>query len=326
MSTPNKPQHKPESLPLFFYPTRTILVDDDSLLLSVLSNALKKHLAIETFTSPKNCLSFFERYESPLLAKKFIKSLVDDEEYHAGQHSPMDVHPCSLTQLTNDPHRFDEIGVLVLDYSMPEMTGLQLAEALNNPTIHKLLLTGNPSSDEIIQAFNNKLINKYLNKSIEDLGPAVLQYIRGLQKDFFRAQTAALLHCLETDKKLPLSDPDFVTFFNDYCEKHEVTEYYMADKNGSFLCINKEGNQTMLVVHTDASLESWLTLNQEELNAESQAYFDQVKARQKIPYFGINKEAWEIEKSAWEDHFLSCEQLEGRERYFWGEQILLRLK
>jgi len=311
LSTLNKTQHKTENLPLFFYPTKTILVDDDSLLLSILSNVLKKQIAVETFTSPKNCLNFFEQYQSPLLTKKTITSFADDEESHA--------KPFSLIQLANDQNRFDEIAVLVLDYSMPEMTGLQLAQALNNPTIQKLLLTGNPSNDEIIQAFNHKLINKYLNKSMENLGTVVLEYIRALQKDFFRTQTAALLHVLEADKKLPFSDPDFIAFFDIYCEEHSITEYYMADKNGSLLCINKEGQRTMLVIHTNESLESWVKLNQEECNSETQAYFDQVNAREKIPYFGINKEAWEIERSSWSNHFLPCKQLKGREDYFWGE-------
>ena len=106
----------------------------------------------------------------------------------------------SFIELINDSNRFNEVAVMVLDYSMPEMTGLQLAAALDKPNIRKLLLTGNPSSDEIIQAFNNKLINKYLKKSIEQLHLLFSNTSKSSRRIFSRAQTAALLHILETEK------------------------------------------------------------------------------------------------------------------------------
>ena len=138
--------------------------------------------------------------------------------------------------------------------------------------------------------------------------------------------TAPLLAHLEAEGVTPLSDSVFVNFFLRYCEIKKIREYYLIDKQGSFLCIDDAGLHSFFVVHSDHSLDNWI----KNYNAEDELSSDllsEINLRKKIPFFGMSKEAWNIPISEWKNYFFTPNPLSGRENYFWfnmGEEDFLK--
>ena len=305
------------ALPLIYYPNKWLWIDDDSLLLNTIKDTFGKENSIQIFQSSKDCLAFLKNYQPYLLKQNFLKSIINDESYGILKHTPVDFDITSLVQLANDPNRYDEITVMVIDYNMPEIDGFSLAKTAQSFPIKKILLTGKAQETEAIDGFNSNLIHCFVQKSEPKMIEKLSYYLKSLSLQYFQEITFPLFSYLETENKLPLTDPVFINFFQDYCLKHKIKEYYLIDKQGSFMCIDSQNIRSCLIIHTDKSIHNWLTLYSNE-KCLSNDELTEIKNRRKIPFFGVGKEAWQTGPSEWSKHLHIPEILEGRERYFWA--------
>jgi CheY-like chemotaxis protein len=301
-------------LPLFYYPSTWLWIDDDKTLLDNMVSTFEDYNHIKPFYSPKECLDFLKNYQSPFSKYTFLKSLSSDETYGVLQHTPTDFDVTLLREMANDLHRHEEITAMVIDYQMPEMDGFTFVKEMNSLPIQKILLTGAAQSSDAIIGFNNHLIHRYVQKQEVDLFKKLVMYLQQATLDYFKKISLPLLLHLETENKLPLSDPIFIKHFERYCKENEIEEYYLIDKQGSYLCINKKKQKKCFVVHTEKSIDSWLSSYCSEL---SLLEIIALKENKKIPFFGIGKEAWQMDASEWRHYFYPAEIVKGRERYYW---------
>lgn len=302
-------------LPLFYYPNKWIFVDDDQMLLDTVKEVFGGQNRIDTFRSVKECLLSLYSYQPPLKKYNFSSSNVEDEAYGSLQRIPgnFDI-TCIAEKLANDPSRHNEITVLVLDYEMPGMNGLTLAKLVSNNSIKKILLTGKAQSDLPLEGLSKNLINKFLQKSDHEMGDKLINYLNELTFKYFQEASSNFLTHLETEAKIALSDQIFIEFFKDYCEKNKIIEFYIIDKQGSFLCIDDLGKKTCLVVQSEGSIDEWIKLHSDSV---PENILNIIRTRQKISFFGIGKEAWQADQLQWEDHLYVPNILDGREKYFW---------
>ena len=129
------------------------------------------------------------------------------------------------------------------------------------------------------------------------------------------SNTIQLQKHLETDNLLPISDPDFVGFFMEWCSINRIREYFIIDHNGNFLTIDENGKAQFFIVHTERTLNNFVDLNADTV--ESKLLIEAAKTREKIPFFGEKKESWEVEHSEWHKCFYTPNILKGREKYYW---------
>jgi hypothetical protein len=67
-------------------------------------------------------------------------------------------------------------------------------------------------------------------------------------------------------------------------------------------------------VYPTQSLDAWIKIYEDsEGFSEDEIRF--LKAHKKIPFFGLGKEAWQIDVSQWPQHLYPASKLEGRETY-----------
>ncbi|MCE3237390.1 MAG: hypothetical protein K0R24_371 [Gammaproteobacteria bacterium] len=303
-----------QTLPLFYYPSTWLWIDDDKTLLDNMVSTFEDYNHIKPFYSAKECLDFLKNYQSPFSKYTFLKSLSHDETYGVLKHTPTDFDVTLLMKIANDLDRHQEITAMVIDYQMPEMDGFTFVKEMNSLPIQKILLTGAIESHEAMTGFNNNLIHRYVQKQEVDLVTTLAMYLQQATFEYFQKLSLPLLTHLETESKLPLSDPLFIKHFEWYCKKNEIEEYYLMDKQGSYLCIDKKKQKKCFVVHTDKSINFWLSFYCSEL---SLLEVIAIKENKKIPFFGVGKEAWQIEASEWRHCFYPSETVEGRERYYW---------
>ncbi len=303
------------SLPLFSYPVTIVWIDDDPLFLASVIQLLKNARVI-SFNSPDESIRFFQQYQ-PLLQKiNFMRGCAEIDGYDTLNRMPVDLNVSALKELYGNDERNEEITVLVVDYNMPNMNGIDLCRELRSLPMKKILLTGTADHQQAVQAFNEGLIDCFIQKDSETLTQDILLHLNRLSKQYFVDRSRNLLSHLETDHSLPLSDPIFITFFEDFCKKHEIQEYYLIDKNGNFLLINKEDKRSYFIVHTDRTLNDFIELHQDDM--ENGSFIRAVELRKEIPFFGEGVESRQLQPSQWNSCFYLPQILQGRQTYYWA--------
>src|SRR3990167_1410628 len=302
------------TLPIFYHPSTTLWVDDDSLFLQAVSQLFNPgHL--KTFNHPADCLNFMAAYKAPSSNITFLRGAVEDERYELARHAPVDLNVASIYQAHTSQTRRDEISVIIVDHNMTDMTGIALCEKLKHHPAKKILITGQTSHDTAIEAFNDGIIDKFINKASENLVPEIYKYHEELLFNYFQEVTTPLLSHLEADMKLPQSDPAFICFFHHLCQQYKIQEYYLIDKNGSMLLVDGAGYQRQLIIHTNRSLDAFIELISGLQHTESMQA--NIQRRECIPFFGIGRECWELNREDWNKHLYQPKQLAGRETYLY---------
>lgn len=303
------------SLPAFCYPTTVAWVDDDDLFLAAASGIFKQNEPVKSFNDPQKALKILEQYSPPILENSFLHGSVNHDLFETIDHAPVDFNVTKIHELQNQLSTADEISVLIVDYKMPGMNGIELCQLLKGLPFKKILLTGEAELHHAVTAFNNNIIDRFIPKDSPTLFSDIQFHVSDLKQRYFQNKSQAILSHLEVDNLTALSDPVFIGFFQDYCVKNEIKESYLIDKIGSFLLINKKHQKFNFVLHTDASLSSLISVYQEI--AEAQSIIDIIKKREKIPFFGIGKESWQLEIDEVLNSFYPLNIIQGRQVYYW---------
>ena len=133
---------------------------------------------------------------------------------------------------------------------------------------------------------------------------------------YFIETTKQLLSYLETDFALPLTDQKFISFFQDWCQKHRIKEHYLIDKYGNLQLIDEAGKKFYFIIHTDRTLNNLIELHHED--KETMLFIRAVQQREKIPFFGEGVEGWELPSYQWTTCFYVPKMLIGTETYYWA--------
>lgn len=302
------------ALPLFSYPASVVCVDDDSLFLASVTQLLKNMQTI-TFNSPEQSINFFQQYK-PLLKKiNFMRGYTESDSYDMLNHMPVDLNVNALKELYSNDERKNEVTILITDYNMPNINGIDLCRELQAFPMKKILLTGAADYQQAVAAFNEGLIDCFIQKDSPTLAQDILFHIRRLSQLYFVERSRQLLNHLETDYPLPLSDPVFINFFEKWCKENHIQEYFLIDKYGDFLLIDEKDQKSYFIVHTDRTLSNFVELHHDDKDTSS--YIRAVELREKVPFFGERVEGWELQPTQWAACFYSPQVLVGMQKYYW---------
>lgn len=303
------------TLPLFSYPSTILLTDDDPVFLEAMALILKKNYAVSTFTTPHPAIDFLKNQTSKLSSLKLLRGCTDLENYDVSGHLPVDIHLNPLKKLRLSDTSADEISVIIVDYNMPEMNGIDFCRQLKSLPVKKILLTGEVSDRHAIQALNEGVIDCYVRKDSASLADDIQFYLKMLTQEYFSYHSKHLLTHLETDHHLPISDPTFIEFFKEWCRTHNIQKYFIIDQYANFVLLDQHNRELFFVTHTERTLNDFIELHED--NDEVRDYVEAVRAREKIPFFGEDNESWRVEVGQWDKHFYVPRVLEGREKYYW---------
>lgn len=304
------------SLPLFYFKPTICWVDDDQLFLDAISIFFETRYHHLNFNDPAASLDFFANYTLPISNIQFMREMVESDISGTNKHCPVDIDIQAISSLVSIPNKKNEIAVLVVDYNMPGLTGLDLCLKLQDLPCKKILLTGQPSDEKAIRAFNQGLIDKYITKNV-DVAETLSKAIAELTYQYFAEKTAKLAACLAAAKSFVLTDPVFINFFRQWCEANQIEELYLLNKQGSFLAYDQHGKQKYFVVMSERDRKEFIQLHDDSPD-EIKHLLQQVSDGKSVPFFGVGKESWDVEFSAWESYFYPAEELVGGERYCWA--------
>ena len=126
-----------------YFPTTILFVDDKLSFLKSLMLSLDKKLAYQLFNNPTQTLDFLHNnYKPGTFTDNWLSTLKNSDENNKTTHSLIDIDVFSIHKEIYNPDRFQEIAVVVVDYAMPDMDGLEFCQHLKDSQIKKLMLTG----------------------------------------------------------------------------------------------------------------------------------------------------------------------------------------
>lgn len=272
------------TIPTCYFPSTALFLDDshDFLLNFVLQ--LDEGVAYRIYDAPCNALDYIhnKRCELDLVSQHCLS------EYTEAKNCPLTNHTINLDLAAihaevYNPHRFSEISVVVVDYAMPGMNGLEFCRRIENTNIKKILLTGQADEKLAISAFNEGLIHRYIKKSDPNAAEQITNSIYELQQHYFQDMSNMVVRMLSVTSPSCLHDKHFALFFRTLREKKRIVEYYLIDNSGSFLMLDEDANISFLIVKREEDLRLHY-----DFALDNGAYgdvLDELLAGEKIPGF-----------------------------------------
>jgi len=226
-----------------YYPTVVVFIDDNRSFLDNVLLELDENINARSFTEPTKAIEFLRNHVFTPFADRFLKSFKDDEGFEEFgssnvEHSYVDIDLFNIHKEVYDPDRFNRAIVVVVDYTMPEMNGLELCKTLKDSPFKFVLITGDATLSSAIEAFNAGLIHQFIPKSHVDFNRKLQKVIYELQEKQFEKFSEVVIKNITASKSSALNDPLLVDFIKDFFKKNNVAEYYLINDSGCFLMVD----------------------------------------------------------------------------------------
>jgi CheY-like chemotaxis protein len=296
----------------YFHPTTILVLDDEPLFLESFKFHFGGDFPCVSYTQPERAIEHIisQDGERPTFERSPQSAVA---QYSGGERSPpagmLSFSAADILRLTNDPNRFRRVSVLIADFDMPSMTGVQACRALRHLPVRKLLLTGKAGMDTAIAAFNEGVIDGFLTKHDPEIAKVLPRHVRRLQEDYFRQTTETLHTALSRDEFAFLTDPGFLEAFAAITRKQKIVEYYLSDKPTGMLLITESGKPLLLVLRSADSMCA-----QHEIAKDNGAPAELVSLledRRIVPVFPTESGYYEPElKAVWSRHVFPSQKLD----------------
>jgi|GEM_PF-1898276 len=221
------------SINLLSFPVPIVVVDDDTDYLNLLQQLLHERTLY--------------KYSSPIEALKSI-DLIDVNTKFFLEENFVGMPDLNYKNVKDFVTRLDnKQGVLIVDYDMPEINGIELFSKINNPDLIKILLTNAYTIEEAVNALNKKLINYYLPK--EKIN-TLLEVIKEQENNFFNDLTRKLISFVGASSLKFLSDSIYASIFNNICHQYNIKKYYILNSYGHYYLENNDSKFIFTIYDT----------------------------------------------------------------------------
>ncbi|MDX1490880.1 MAG: response regulator [Pseudohongiellaceae bacterium] len=302
---------------LFYYPTEVVLVDDDPDFLDAVSLLLRRDLSYRLFQSANQALEHVNNSNQHIEMVRRCYSSYKTGPFESDTLNHIDIN--EIYKEVYNLERFSTPSVVVVDYSMPEMNGLEYCMNLSNPYVKKILLTGQADTDLAVQAFNDGLIDQYISKKDQNLQAKLNRSISNLQQHYF-SRTFKLITdpVIANNQSRFINNPDFVNFFRDILLRDNIAEYYLIDEPYTgFFMLNENGTPSILLIMSAIQLENHISACIDVGAQES--LIKALKAGELIPLFKSAESDAQLEanvQEGWQEHYIQCQKISDRAPYY----------
>ncbi len=273
-------------IPCCFFPTTVVIIDDDEVFLENLKQALcAKGIIVQAFIEPKAALAFINAQRA-----LDLDEIYNHQVYSSDKNSVYEtkIDLSMILQQALNKQRSEKLSVVVTDYHMPPINGLQVCQGINSPTIKKILLTAVAGDDTAVAAFNDGLIDKFISKGEKHLSVKLATIIKELQFTLFAEQSFSAYRFYESviERNPFLYQKAFLDWFKQHMTENNINEFYLVTDFGmiDFLMLSQSGNTKQwhwLSIRDDENLESLYDIADD--HGAPDKVLSQLKAKKVIP-------------------------------------------
>jgi FixJ family two-component response regulator len=238
----------------YFHPTTVCVVDDNESFADSLSFELPRTWACRTFADPLAARDFLN--EKPALAPLADRCFTFDTPAPSAATIHLDLS--LIEQEINHVQRFRRVSVLVVDYAMPSLNGLELCAQLDDPYLKKVMLTGVADEKLAVEAFNAGLIHRFVPKQSAGAISTAIAYMRELQQEYFNQHSARLQNTLAISPPPFLVDPAIAGWIVSLMQRERFVEYYLVDEPPGLMLLRSDGSMQRLMIFTAEALTEQL--------------------------------------------------------------------
>ncbi len=304
-----KPPAPRPLLPSFFHPTSVVFLDDDSDAIENFRVSMPSHFVVKTFTKPELALQYVFSPKRPRFLFERCRPLTLDINFFERELSYA--------------RRFDTNCLAISNYAMPCMNGINFCRAIDNPYVHKILLTDIGEEKLAGGALNEKLIHEFFVKQDNEVLCKVIDSMELAQREYFLAVSEKINEVIMRKPPSFLTDPIFLEFFNSLLLRYNVCEYYLSKYPEGFTFLDENGKKVRLVIHTKKDFEF-----QYEMAIGRHAPSDLIQILDiknkpspppEVPYFWKDRLGvyghWCV---CWKDYFYPADVLKGEQDYYYA--------
>lgn len=239
------------TLPLITLPKRVVYVDDKGSFLEILRKTMPRLLARQFINSPQDAVSQLSKELIYWRDLECLLSVTDgpEDETRGFASKIVDSYFGSWS-------RFHLTSVLIADYAMPGLNGLEMIRRVNAWPGRRILLTGQADANVAISAFNEGLIQKFIPKST----PNLYQALRTVYEEMHETVCEHLGHLIQPtlshEQRELLANPEVEAGLRRRIEDLEWVEYVVVARPFGLLGMRHDGPLQWLQLETSDSLQS----------------------------------------------------------------------
>lgn len=307
----------------YYHPATVVFIDDKQSFLESILMSLDSNLKAQTFTNAKKAVEYLKNNCKLSHIEQLLQNLRDKEsddeiEYGNIEHSIVDIDIMGIHKIIYNSERFAVKTVAVVDYSMPDMNGLEVCKELQGLPLKIIMLTGKAEPATAIGAFNEGLIHRFVKKETLNFAEKLQTAIVEMQKQKFYESSEPIIKMISASSTSCLGDPFFIEFFNKFCEENKVIEYYLVNESGCFLLLDVEGKVNWFVIKNEKEMADYQGIA--EANLAPQNIIDALKQRKKI-LFLFTREDENVSVTEWDRYMHVAQKFACAEREYYYSYI-----
>lgn len=306
-------------IPLMYHPTNVVFLDDDPKFLHSLCMNLDLRIPYVEDTDPDKIMHYLKThtYKQDALSALIVNQVFDDHNNKPGSPETFAVDFSQLLTTLTSPTRFKQSVFGMFDRSMKQIDGIDFCRSIREAglpiKIH--LFTGQTTTDEAVQLFNEKIIDGFLVKGgdyaklAEKINAVIFEYTWRQFVDLGESLSGLMFNVLK-----PLQDEQFFNVFQKIREKNHIIEFYLLDSSCSFLLIDADGVVKQLFVRNESDFKDCY-----EITKDAKAPYDVIQAirgYQQFPYTKKTMGYANLKDDQWENAMVQMDKVPGRELYY----------
>lgn len=239
------------SIPTCYFPSTVVFIDDSREFLLNFILQLDEHLSYLVFDSPAEALSCIHK-------KRYALDWLNHQQSQPSvlNQQPFDQSLAAVYAELYNPKRFSEISVVVVDYAMPEINGLEFCRQIENSHVKKIVLVGPADEPRAEKALAQGLIHQYINKNEPNLAARIVACIHQLQLSYFHNMSSLIGRMLALPTPASHKEPQVRSLFNALCAEHKIVEFYQLDQQGSMLMLDEDACISALHISSESQFFS----------------------------------------------------------------------
>lgn len=272
----------------FKFPTTVLVIDDcksfSSLVRDILYNDGIRAKSISQFM----VIDFLKRYSKFLVNFEscFLEENINKNSFLIFQK----VH-----KLIYNYDRFRIISVMIIDFNMPNINGIDICKKIPaNVDARKIMLTGEMDNHKALEALNAGIIDFFITKFGDIFEKNFVEVVRN------NIEVFPYFSKFKCDF---IKDPILNKFLENFINVLNPFEYYIFNKNGSAIFIDKSGNVSGLLILSEQELDIMYDCLSIEFKEDSDII--SVKNKEKMPvFFSDNFDVYKMR-----DKIIKCEKI-----------------
>lgn len=304
------------TLPVYQHPTLIVLVDDSQTLIESMEFQMNPMIAVKSFQDAHEALGWLHGCFKVGMGKLLPIRVGYDQEVPSFERRTISLDVDGVYRIALDARRFYACAVVIVDYAMPMMNGIDFCRALKELPCKKILFTGAADEMVAVDAFNQGLIDRYLKKGDAQVLDRLELELVALERDYFVERSETLKDLLVRHAYSFLSDSVFAKLVHDLQLQLGFVEHYLFPHPTGILFLDALGKSTLMVVETKASLVAHLETAQ-DYGAPTELLVA-LRNETVVPFFWRSGGMYTEKSIDWQAHCKPAQICAGREDYFWA--------